>query len=182
MIRKKKIFLEKIRSHGIEKSNKFFNYQVNKLGFNYRLSDLNCALGLSQLKKLDSFVKKRKILVDYYKKRISHLKPYIKAIKSYEFCLPAWHLFVVLIDFKKIKINKIVFAKKLLSAGIGSQVHYVPLVLQPLYKNEIKFFNYKGAKKYYEKCLSLPLSVNMNLKDIDYIIINIKKIIKANLK
>jgi len=180
--KKKKIFLEKIRSHGIEKSNKFFNYQVNKLGFNYRLSDLNCALGLSQLKKLDSFVKKRKILVDYYKKRISHLKPYIKAIKSYEFCLPAWHLFVVLIDFKKIKINKIVFAKKLLSAGIGSQVHYVPLVLQPLYKNEIKFFNYKGAKKYYEKCLSLPLSVNMNLKDIDYIIINIKKIIKANLK
>ena len=68
-------------------------------------------------------VKKRKILVDYYKKRISHLKPYIKAIKSYEFCFPAWHLFVVLIDFKKIKINKIVFAKKLLSAGIGSQVH-----------------------------------------------------------
>ena len=180
--KKKKIFLEKIRSHGIEKSNKFFNYEVNKLGFNYRLSDLSCALGISQLKKLNSFVKKRKILVDYYKKRILHLKPYIEAIKSYEFCSPAWHLFVVLIDFKKIKINKIIFAKKLLNAGIGSQVHYVPLVFQPLYKKEIKVSNYSGAKEYYKKTLTLPLSVQMTFRDVDYIVKNIKKIIRENIK
>ena len=120
--------------------------------------------------------------VDYYKKRILHLKPYIEAIKSYEFCLPAWHLFVVLIDFKKIKINKIIFAKKLLNAGIGSQVHYVPLVFQPLYKKEIKVSNYSGAKEYYKKTLTLPLSVQMTFRDVDYIVKNIKKIIRENIK
>ena len=89
---------------------------------------------------------------------------------------------MILINFKKLKINKTEFAKKLLNKGIGSQVHYVPLVLQPLYKNEIIFFNYKWAKEYYERCLTLPLSVKMNFNDIDYIVMNIKKIIKDHLK
>jgi len=169
--------LKVFRNHGIIKSKKFFNYEVKELGFNYRLSDINCALGLSQLKKINYFIRKRKNLFDYYNKKISNLSLYLKPIKTYKYCEPAWHLYVVRIDFKKIKVNKNKFAKELLKKGIGSQVHYVPLIFQPLYKKELRISNYKGAKEYYKNCLTLPLSVNMRYRDIDYIVFHIKKII-----
>lgn len=174
--------LEILRNHGMTKSKRFFNYEINELGFNYRLSDLNCALGLGQLKKLNYFIKKRKKLFNYYNKKLSDLSPYLKPIKTYKYCDAAWHLYVVNIDFDKIKINRIKFVKKLLNKGIGTQVHYVPLIFQPLYSNEIKISNYKGAREYYKKCLTLPLSIMMTYKEIDYIVFHIKNIIIKNKK
>ena len=107
---------------------------------------------------------------------------YLNPIKKYKHSETAWHLYVVNINFNLLKINKEELVKKLFTKGIGTQVHYVPLVFQPLYKNELRTSDYKGAKQYYKNCLTLPLSVMMTLKDIDYIAMQLTKIIDKNKK
>ena len=80
----------------------------------------------------------------------------------------AWHLFTLLINFKKDKVKKRDFFNELKNKGIGVQVHYIPLFLQPLYKSK-DINNYKGALSYYEQNVSLPMYVGLRKKDIIYI-------------
>jgi len=172
-------YLRKIRSHGIIKSeNKLCFYKVKDLGFNYRLNDISCSLGLSQLKKINFFIKKRRKIVNYYKKKLKNLESFLDFIKVDKYCDPAWHIFVVLINFNKLKINKDKFLYYLKQKGIGIQVHYVPLIFQPLYKKEIKVSNYRGAKEYYSKALTLPLSIRMTLKDVEGRVKYIRQVIE----
>ena len=99
--------LKKFRSHGIERNqNSHWHYDISKTGFNYRLSDINCALGLSQITKLKKFIQKRKKINDYY---LSKFKRFNKNLVLYNYSNnnhSAYHLFLLGINFKKIKSSK----------------------------------------------------------------------------
>ena len=145
-------------------------YEMPKPGFNYRATDLQCALGLSQLGKLPRFAERRRALVDVYDRRISALSPSVAPLSRVPGCVPTWHLYPVLIDFNASGLERARLMKELRIRGIGTQVHYIPVHLQPYYQARYGTQILQGAEAYYEKALSLPLFVGMDDADVDRIV------------
>jgi len=151
--------IELLRSHGITKDKtRFINknagpwyYEQQILGFNYRLTDFQAALGISQLKRLDSFVEKRREIAKVYFSNLDEfLLPY-QHLKSNS----SWHLFVI-----QLKNRKEIF-KKLHRNGIKTQVHYIPVNLQPFYDQS----NLQNSVNFYQNCLSLPLYADLTKRE-----------------
>jgi len=158
-----------LRSHGILRSNKHFKYNVIAQGYNYRLSDINCALALSQIKKISKFLLMRKKVAKNYDKL---LKNYEKTITRPSFKyngFSSWHLYQIKIDFKKLNLSKSNLISKLLKKKIVTQVHYIPIYDHKIYKN-LKKNILKNSKIFYEKTLSLPIFVNLKYSEQKYII------------
>ena len=175
-----------LRNHGIrrKKSTKkkySWSYKIEKQGFNYRLSDINCALGLSQLNKLDQFIRIRNKIAKHYDKNFSNFNDFIYTPKHNKNILSAWHLYIVIINFEKLKVNKEYIIQQLYKNRIVTQVHYIPTFYHDIYKNLRKNF-LKGAIKYYNSCLSLPIHPNLSMREINYISEKIKTLIKRNKK
>ncbi len=156
-------------------------YNVKELGWNYRASELNCALGLNQLKRLKELLKRRKEIAYEYKKQLGKVN-YISFPKnSFNKNTNAWHLFTILIDLKFLKIKKRDIVNKLEKKGIGTQVHYIPIFLQPYYKNTFNA-KFEGSLTYYTKSLSLPMYVSLKKNDIKYICESLNNILKRYAK
>ena len=162
-------------NHGIKRFNKknknFLDpwyYHIDELGYNYRASELNSALGLSQIKKLKMSISEREKIAETYRSQLKGITSISFPKNSFNFKANAWHLFTILINFKKINFSKRTLINKLEKNGIGTQVHYIPLFMQPIYKN-IDKKKFTGAIEYYEKNLSLPMYVGLKKKDIIYI-------------
>jgi len=174
--------IKSLRNHGISKfhnNERPWDYKMDEIGYNYRTSDINCALGLSQLDKIKKFSKTREKLVSTYDKHIKKLFPVVKPIGRRK-GVPAWHLYIVLIDFEKIKMSRGRLIHELEDLGVGSQVHYIPVHTQPYYKNLYGELELPGADSYYQKCLSLPIHANMTEEDVVYIVDSIKVVIEAS--
>jgi len=167
------------RSHGILRDKKkHWQYDVLKNGFNYRLSDINCALGLSQLSKINFFLKERKNFFNTYIENFKNISNLL-TLPSYDKNIkPSFHLFLINIEFKKFKKNKTHFMEFLLKNKIISQQHYIPIYKFSVY-NEMKN-SFKDSNKYYENSVSIPIFVNLgyeNQKKIINRIINYFSII-----
>ena len=145
-------------------------YEMDEPGFNYRASDIHCALGLSQLGKLESFVSTRLALAARYDALLRPLEPLVRPIRRVAGCRPAWHLYVVLIDFEAAGVDRATVMRHLHAAGIGTQVHYMPVHRQPYYLRRYGEQRHPGAEAYYAKCLSLPLFVGMSSADQERIV------------
>ena len=145
-------------------------YEMQTLGFNYRTSDIHCALGLSQLNKLDGFVTKQNRLVDLYAERLKALSPVVKPVGRRCHGTPAWHVAVVLIDFAAAGVDRAAVMNGLREHGIGSQVLYMPLYRQPYYERRYGKQQLPGAETYYERALCLPLFSGMIEDDIDRVV------------
>ncbi len=170
-----------LRTHGVEKNDKKkpWFYEMKKLGFNYRITDFQCALGISQLSRLDKFVNRRKQLAKIYNDAFANYEG-ISIPKIKENYGHSYHIYPLKINFKRFKISKEYFFKKLKKQNINLQVHYIPIHLQPFYK---KKFNYKLgdfpiAESFYEKEVSLPIYYGLSNKKINFVIKKIKKILK----
>ncbi len=187
VITNNKKFADKIRllrSHGSVRDKNWNNklgrgpwyYQADLLGYNYRITDFQAALGISQLKRLDQQNKYKKNLALLYNKFLKDIKfiqlPEIKEDKFNQ----AWHLYSILLNFKKIGKSRNQVMQGLLDKGIGTQVHYIPLYKQPIYKNNENKI-YLGAEDYYKSTLSLPMYVGLKRKDIKFIVTILKEII-----
>jgi UDP-4-amino-4,6-dideoxy-N-acetyl-beta-L-altrosamine transaminase len=170
-------------SHGITKdSDKFeskfeqegippWYYEMQELGFNYRITDIQAALGISQLKKLPLFKNKRAELVERYRVLLGNrVGSTIKTMPHVYGCEAMWHLMVVLIDFSKTVRTKTELMKALQKQGIGSQVHYIPIYQHPYYRKLKGFIRLPGAELYYSRTLSLPLHPNMKVRDVDLVV------------
>ena len=166
-----------LRSHGISRNKKkYWKYDVLKCGFNYRLSDINCALGFSQLKKINFFIKKRKKIYEKYLTKFKNFHPnmiiptYSNSIKS------SYHLFIININFDKLKKNKDQFIKYLVSKNIYAQYHYIPLYKFTVYSEKSIYL--AGSEKYFKSSVSIPIFVSLNNKDQNRIIKVIKNYFK----
>lgn len=141
-------------------------YEMQALGHNYRASELHCALGASQLAKLARFVSARRALVAAYDRLLAPLAPVVTPLGRRPGTYPAWHLYVVRVDFAAIGRDRAAVMRALAAQGIGSQVHYLPLHLQPYYRRLCGPLALPGAEAYYRACLSLPLFPAMTEEDV----------------
>ena len=154
-----------LRSHGIEKQCvdksdgvEPWSYEMVRLGFNYRITDFQCALGISQIKKLDVFLEQRKKQAKYYFNNLEVFE---------SICLPpvqecvdhAWHIFPIQMDFSKIGYSRTHVFNYFHENGVGLQVHYIPIHTQPYYMNKYgtEWGNFPVSENYYSQAISLPL-------------------------
>lgn len=169
-----------LRNHGMEQIPDIapWHYDMNELGFNYRLSAISCSLGLSQLKKLDIFIEKRKYLAkkyDDYFSKIEDINPlYIFTNNS------SYHLYIVQIEFEKFGINKKDFVIKMKEKNIGLQYHYIPINKQ-LYYKKIGYGNENTPvmDDFYKKSISIPLYPELKESEQRYIINSIKEVLNV---
>jgi dTDP-4-amino-4,6-dideoxygalactose transaminase len=174
-------FMRRDRSHGLTRSADEFElamakdasgmanpwfYELHEPGFNYRVPDILCALGVSQITKLDRFVSQRRLLMAAYREAMAPLAPLVKIMPEPAQGAPAWHLCVARIDFEEAGLERATVMRRLHEAGIGSQVHYIPVHRQPYYAKRYPSVELPGADAYYAKCLSLPLFASMTIGDV----------------
>lgn len=171
--------LKLLRSHGIVKSKNLFShkYNVKFSGLNNRLSDINCALGLSQLKKINKFIKKRKILSRQYDQAFKDIKGIQLSHYYPNKNTSAWHLYILIINFSYFKTSRLKLMKHLYKKNIISQVHYIPIYMHDNFK-ELKKNYLVSTKQYYNKCLSIPLYYDMSTKQQKKVILEIKNFLK----
>lgn len=157
-------------------------YEQVCLGYNYRITDIQCALGLSQLKKLESFRARRSEIVNRYNEAFGDIKHVQIPVESID-GESNFHLYVLLIEFERIGIDRDQFMIDLQSRGIQTQVHYIPVHLQPFYKNS--FGTTQGdcpnAEQYYQKCLSIPLYPAMTDSQVSKVVMEIRSAVEGAL-
>jgi UDP-4-amino-4,6-dideoxy-N-acetyl-beta-L-altrosamine transaminase len=174
------------RSHGLERDPAHFSnrelgfasdgqpnpwyYEMAAPGYNYRATDFQCALGRSQLAKLDRFVARRAELAERYRVRLDGLAPLAAPLGRVATGRPAWHLCPVLIDFAAVGKDRGTVMRELSTRGIGTQVHYIPVHRQPYYRAIEPALDLPGAEAYYARVLSLPLYVGLADEDVDRVV------------
>lgn len=162
--------LLELRAHGIKRLPDFapWYYEMHSLGFNYRITDMQAALGISQLKKLDSFIKRRKEIALKYDK--AFLNSFVKPLYSFN-QNSSYHLFVVKVDFSKLNISKVELFNKMREKNIGLQLHYIPINKQPYYKS-LGYGNEETPimNRYYDECFSLPMYSSLSNEEQEYVI------------
>lgn len=166
-----------LRSHGIERDPAHLEqdggepwwYEMQALGWNYRLSDIQAALAHSQLKRLDAFRERRTALAARYDALLAE-RPHIAPLKRTPDCDPCLHLYPVRIDFDGAGTNRCDVMTRLRERGVGSQVHYIPVPMQPFYRRKYGDQTPPGAAAYYGRTLSLPLYTQMSDEDPDRVV------------
>ena len=180
-----KAIRDKIRlivNHGYKnqrlKQGKYFHdyYKIDSPGYNFRISDINCALGLNQLSRFQGKLKHRRKIANFYNQFFKN-NQFIDTLKIERNIKCAYHLYPIFIkNFKK--INKFQLMKNLKKKNIITQIHYLPLSKQPLFKSNL----FPESEIYFKKTLSIPLHEDISLRDakkISKIIVNeVKKITK----
>lgn len=178
--------LRSFRGHGIttdfrqrEKLGGWF-YEMEELGYNYRITDIQCALGISQLKRLDLWIAKRNELAAKYDSEFAEISG-ITPLAQNDDTLNAYHLYVIKIDAAVAGVSREEMFKNLREAGVGVNVHYMPVYLHPYYQ---KTFNYgvglcPQAEAAYEQIISLPIYPGLSIKDQDFVITKIKEFCHA---
>lgn len=145
-------------------------YEMPELGFNYRIPDVLCALGISQLAKLDRFVERRRALTARYQALLEPLSPLVRLAVSPSWSDPALHLLTVLIDFETAMTSRAAVVESLKAQGVGTQVHYIPVHRQPYYVNRYGLADLPGADAWYGRCLTLPLYPGMDDGDPERVV------------
>jgi UDP-4-amino-4,6-dideoxy-N-acetyl-beta-L-altrosamine transaminase len=180
--------LRMFRNHGMTKSNFLqteyayapdgtinpWYYEMSELGFNYRLTDLQAALGVSQLKRLDWSVRRRNEIAQWYQRLITERfrSGRVRPLSTRDGVVHGYHLFVVSIDFVAYGRNRAEVMNRLREAGIGTQVHYIPVPLQPYYRrvSDSGPGQFPGAELYYSRALSLPMYPDLNESDCERVV------------
>ena len=182
--------LLKLRNNGITKNyleykkkiKSIWYYEQHSLGFNYRMNELEASLGITQLKRIKKFIKKRNLIAKRYMKLLKNLPLQLPTIKKYNYS--TFHLFVVRLKSNLIKeYSYDKFFNKIRKSGIGINLHYLPIHLQPYFKKLGFKKNYlKNSEDYSKEAISLPIYNDLTLKDQKKVVNTLKYIILKNKK
>ena len=154
----------------MEKKEGPWYYEMISLGFNYRITDFQCALGLNQLKKLDSFLLKRRDIAELYNNYLKECENIILPLNNSN-CKHAYHLYPVQVKFDQIRISKKELFEKMKEQNIRLQVHYIPVHLHPYYRQRFGFkkSDFPIAEKFYEQEISIPIYPLLEKSDAEFI-------------
>jgi len=192
-----------LRSHGITKGNfefpgiskpdnslinkdealengelKRWYYEQQYLGYNYRITDIQCALAISQMNKIDLFLDARKSMAKFYDQAFLEV-PNITPLLAHGRNNSSHHIYVVSIDFENIGLSRHQFMQKLAEQGVGSQVHYIPVVSQPYYQDiGYGIEQYPSTNQYYQNTLSIPLYYGLSDADQKLVVSSIRELLQ----
>jgi dTDP-4-amino-4,6-dideoxygalactose transaminase len=195
--------LSLLRSHGINKGNfefpgigvpdntlvnkeealengelKRWYYEMQYLGYNYRITDIQCALAISQMDKIDLFLDARKSMAKFYDKAFEEV-PNIIPLQDHGRNNSSHHIYVVSIDFENIGISRHQFMQKLAEQGVGTQVHYIPVVSQPYYQDMgYNIVKYPVSRAHYQNTLSIPLYYSLSKDDQGLVIKSLRALLQ----
>ena len=177
--------LQRLRSHGMtrdagemtEPSHGPWYYQQVELGFNYRMTDLQAALGLSQLDKLEGFIARRRELAARYNRLLNGLPLTLPGLQPE--AESAWHLYVVRLRLDEISLDHRQVFEGLRAAGIGVNLHYIPVHLQPYYR-DLGFAqgDYPQAERYYAEAISLPMFPSLGDDQQEYVVGQLQRLLE----
>ena len=154
-----------------------WHHEMKVLGYNYRSSDMHCALGLSQLGKLDRFVARRRELAAKYDAALTPLAPLLRPVARPKYSHSALHLYVVLIDFEALRRTRADVMRQLSDDGVSTQVHYIPVNRQPYYLGLGLGQELPGCDRYFQRALSVPLFPGMTDSDAERVVEALKKVV-----
>ena len=154
-------------------------YEMAELGWNYRLPDILCALGLSQLPKLSAFHARRVAIACCYDRWLAPLAPNVRPVARTG-ARHGWHLYAVLVDFASLRLSRTAVMTRLTERGIGSQVHYAPVHTQPYYRERYGALELPGAENYYARCLSIPMYPGLADDQVQRVVDAIGDIVAGN--
>ena len=185
--------LLRLRSHGINKLTDAFQlpelattgglenpwyYEMQELGFHYRVTDIQCALGLSQLKKLDRFISRRTALARKYDQAFADMQT-LRPAQSSGRDRSGHHLYVLRIDYAAARISRAELMQSLRGKQIVTQVHYIPVPAQPHYQRlGFKLEDYENAQNYYQQALSIPLFFGLTEDQQSFVISAIQEVVR----
>ncbi len=173
--------LKRYREHGIERNQNLMKYknkepwyfEQNKLGFNYRMTDIHAALGLSQLKRLKVIVKKRNMIANMYFKKLKH--PDIRMIEIDKNNVSSFHLFPILVP-PKLHLKVFNYLRK---NGINVGLHYIPIYRHPYFEKSYKRSNFPNSEYYYSSVISIPIYYQLKIKEVDLVCHTLIKALKT---
>jgi len=181
--------LRKFRTHGIVRGEQMMDhydepwfYELQELGYNYRITDFQCALGVSQLNALPDFLARRRAIAKRYDEAFEHIKG-ITTPKQLQDTNSAWHIYVIRLELEKLKVTRREIFLKLKERGLGVNVHYIPVYYHPYYRD----LGYeKGlcpvAEDLYERIITIPLYPAMTDADVEMVIETVSRSINEFLK
>lgn len=172
--------LRTFRHHGIvHKPNKgSWYYEISQPGHNLRITDFQCALGLSQLKKLDFFIQRRKQIAARYDEALTKMDEIITPFEE-DFVKAVYHIYVIQLRTEMLKVGRKEVFEALRAENIGVSVHYMPIHLHPFYKSNFgyKKGDYPKAEGYYDRAITLPIFAKMSYEDVQDVIGAVKEVV-----
>ncbi len=176
MVREADAFLNKEMAFDEEGRVNPWYYEMPEYGYNYRLTDVQAALGMSQLNRLPGFIKRRAAIKQRYDELLAPYVPMINRLHNTPGCQAAWHIYPVLVDFKALGKTRAQVMLGLRDAGVGTQVHYIPVHKQPYYRHRYGDQLLPGAEEYYARTLTLPIHA---LMEEDHVPLVVEKFIEV---
>lgn len=186
--------LMRLRSHGINKLDDPFllleqandnagpnpwYYEMQELGFHYRITDIQSGLALSQMKRLDAFMAHRRLLAERYDRALSD-ENFIRPAQAITKTSSGNHIYIVRIDFAAIGKTRRQVMLALREQGVGTQVHYIPVPMHPLYQRMgHKPADYPEAMSYYSEALTIPLFFNLSFDEQDFVITKLRGVLRS---
>ena len=173
--------LQTFRHHGIVKDNPSrgaWHYDIYQPGYNFRITDFQCALGISQMKKLEAFITRRREIAAEYDQAFSHI-PEIITPQVDSYVKHAYHIYIIQLRLEYLRSDRKEVFEALRAENIGVNVHYMPIHLHPFYQ---KYFGYKPgdyprAEEYYSRAITLPIFPAMTIQDVKDVIKAVTKVI-----